>query len=823
MSLTAFRRTAAVALVTAAGAFSLPAASPAAAQEPVQAVQPVTVEAVEVRGNDRLDDELVLSGVGIRLGDQITFRDIQDAIRDLWVTGQYSDVRVYAEELDPTDVASPVRLIIEVEERPYVAYVEFRGLEHASPREIRDTVGLEAGQPFDPAKVARAEAMIRDELAGEGIRLQSIDHRLEPIEGVDAEYRLVFDVVEGSRVAIAQVEILGNEVFEDEQVERAMTTKEEGFLWYRPGLYEESVFRTDVRQNLPAFYGRHGYIDFEVVRDTLVVDPETGKGRLEIEVREGRQYRLVDFEVQGNRAFPTEQLRTYYESARGGVLASFGIGGIGAQEGQRAAERPAFNQGRFEQATQDVNQLYRNQGYLYAQVVPFVERTETEEGEPAVRVGWNIVEREPAYVNRVSIVGNTYTHEDVIRDRIFVLPGDVYSEQLLIQSYRSVAGLGFFETPMATPQMEQLDNGDVNITFEVQEKQSGSVSFGTTIGGWGGIAGFLSYDHPNLFGQAKAGHLRWEFGRRYNNFSTSYTDPAIAGSQYSGSVSIFSTKENRFFNFPEGERRRTGASVRFGVPVPFDRRYSRLFLGYQLSRTDYENFGDDGGDIFSLPSGVLSTVSLSLMRNSLDSPVFPTVGTRQQLQAEFSGGVLGGDGDFQTYTFNGQWWAPVGELGGGQPGVRPVRLALGISADAGAIFGDASRFPFERFWMGGVQFGESLRGYDETTITPRGYFPERTPGVNLSQRLGNAFVKLTAQYAIRFNDNVSVSIFGDAGNLWSDPLSINPTGLFRGVGIGADLVTPLGPIGLDYAYGFDKTQPGWQLHFRFGQQGAMRR
>ncbi|MGK7313485.1 MAG: outer membrane protein assembly factor BamA [Candidatus Longimicrobiales bacterium M2_2A_002] len=810
----------AVALLAAAVGLSVAGPRAASAQEPVQAVQPVEVAAVEVRGNQRISDDVVLSTAGIRLGDRVTFRDIREAIRRLWASEQYSDVQVYAVETDPTDPGSPARVIVEVEEQPYVAYVDFRGLEHIGPREVRDTVGLTAGQPFDPAKVTRTEFMVRELLAEKGIRLRSIDHRLEPIEGADGEYRLVFDVVEGSRVAIAEIRISGNEVFSDGAIKEAMSTKEEGFWWFRSGLFDEALLRADIRDNLPAFYGRRGYIDFAVVRDTLIVDPEAGKGRLELEVREGPRYRLVEFDIRGNRQFPTEQLRTYYESDRGGILASFGIGGIGGEAGQRAEEVPTFNQSRFQQATQDVQQLYRNQGYLYAQVAPFVERTETESGEPAVRVGWDIVEREPAYINRVSIVGNTYTHEDVIRDRIFILPGDVYSEQLLIQSYRGIMGLGFFETPMPTPQMDQLENGDINVTFEVEEKQTGSINFGTTIGGWGGLAGFLGYDQPNLFGQAKTGHVRWEFGRRYNNFSASYSDPAIAGSRYSGSLSVFSTKENRFFNFPEGERRRTGGSVQLGLPLPFDRRFSRLFVGYQLSRTTYDNFGAEGGDIFTLPPGILSTLSLSLMRNSLDSPLFPTVGTRQELRAEFSGGPLGGDGNFQTYTVQGQWWAPVAQFGGGQPGVRPVRTTLGISAEAGAIFGDAENFPFERFWMGGVQFGQTLRGYDETTITPLGYLPERTGGVQLSDRLGDAYVKLTAEYAIRFNDNVSVSAFGDAGNIFRDPMDINPTRMFRGAGLGIQLVTPFGPIGLDYAYGFDKTEPGWQLHFKFGQQAA---
>ncbi|HUG41057.1 MAG TPA: outer membrane protein assembly factor BamA [Longimicrobiales bacterium] len=791
--------------------------SPSAAQQtPVMPVEPVPVEAIDVRGNERIPEDIVLSTAGIRLGDRVTFREIQQAIRRLWVTDQYADVRILAEEVRPEDPASPVRLIIEVEEQPYVAYLEFRGLENVRAGTVRDTVGLRSGQAYDPARLVEAEHVIREMLAEKGIRLQRMEHRLEPIAGVEGEYRLVIDVEEGQRVAIAEVVIAGNEVFADDEIKDAMSTREEGFLWYRPGLFDDEVLRQDLRSTLPDFYGRQGYIDFTVLGDTLVVDPETGKGRLTVRVSEGARYRLVGFEVRGNRRFPTDDLSRYYESARGGLLSSFGIGGIGAEAGQVAAQRPVFNQSRFQQATEDVFQLYRNEGYLYAQVMPFVERVETDDGEPGVRVGWDIVEREPAYVNRVSVVGNTYTHENVIRDRIFVLPGDVYSEEMLIQSYRAIMGLGFFEAPLPTPRMEQLPSGDVDVTFEVKEKQTGSFNFGTTIGGWGGLAGFIGFDHPNLFGQAKSGSVQWQFGTRYNNFSASYTDPSVRGSQISGSASLFSTKQNRFFQFTEGEYRRTGGSLRFGLPFPWDRRFSRVFVGYQVARTKYENRSDEEGSVFGLPPGLLSTATLSLLRNTLDSPLFPTVGTRNEIRAELSGGPLGGDGDFQKYTAVGSWWVPVGQLGGGQVGVRPVRLALGITAETGAVFGDASGFPFEQFWMGGVQFGQPLRGYDETTITPLGYVPSgsRLP---LISKLGKAYVRLSAEYAVRFNDNVSVSAFGDAGNLWRDPLEVNPSKLFRGAGLGVQLVTPFGPMGLDYAYGFDRTEPGWQLHFKFGQ------
>ncbi|MGH7480795.1 MAG: BamA/TamA family outer membrane protein, partial [Longimicrobiales bacterium] len=162
------------------------------------------------------------------------------------------------------------------------------------------------------------------------------------------------------------------------------------------------------------------------------------------------------------------------------------------------------------------------------------------------------------------------------------------------------------------------------------------------------------------------------------------------------------------------------------------------------------------------------------------------------------------------------WFVPAGEVGGDAPDSRPIRFTLGLSAEVGAIVGDPSLFPFERFYMGGVQFGTTLRGYDETTITPLGFIPRRQSGVPLEARLGDAYLRLGAEYDVRINDNISLGLFYDAGNVWSDPGAINPTRLFRGAGFGVTLVTPFGPLGLDYAYGFDKIEPGWQLHFKMG-------
>jgi outer membrane protein insertion porin family len=721
--------------------------------------------------------------------------------------GQFKDVEVRAR-----GVSTGVTLVLVVDEQPLVRRVTVMGLEHLSDRQVRDTTGLRAGLPFNPQRVLDAKAFIRSELAAKGIPFASIAERLEPVPDRENEVDLILDVAEGQRVTVAEVVFSGNQGLEVGTLREAMATKAEGFWWFRPGSFDDTRFQSDLVERIPAAYRAHGFLDAQVVSDTLIIDPQTGKARVEVTVDEGPQYRLASFDIEGNTRFTDEELERYFRRSEGGLLSSLGIG-RGEERGQQGE---VFDAEAFTDAMVSARERYANEGYIYAQISPVVSRNEPTEGrDPTVDVSWQIREGTPAIVNRVSIVGNEYTYEWVVRDRVFILPGDVYSQDRVLRSYQSISSLGFFEAPMAPPDIQPLDNGDVDITFNVKEKQTGSINFGTSVGGGVGLSGFLGYEQPNLFGQAKSGTLRWDFGRYLNSFELSYSDPALFQSQISGSLSLFNSRD-RFFQFATGRRKRLGANTRFGIPWP-DSRVTRIFAGYGISRTKYEQFSDvDDTSLFGRPPGVQSQFSLGVTRQTLDHPLFPTSGSKQSVNVEANGGLLGGDGNFTKMMLEGTWYVPVGQLGDQASGGRPVRFALGLSMKAGAVFGDAGAFPFDRFWMGGVQFGQPLRGYDETSITPQGYFPERSGDIFDIDRLGNAFFSMTAEYALRLNDQISMAAFYDAGNVWRAPRDIDPTKLFRGAGFGLQLVTPFGPIGLDYAYGFDKTNPGWQLHFRMG-------
>ena len=773
------------------------------AQQSNGALEPVVIDSVDVEGNIRQTDLAIIAFGGLNQGSAYTIFDIQRGTKSMWETGQFKDIRVRVEG----DVGGHVTLIWEVDEQDLLRNVSITGLTSVNPDDITDETSLNTGFPYSPTAVIDAKASIRAELAAKGIPFANIVERIERVPDRGKEIILFLDVEEGTRVTVADVMFSGNSVFTDSELRGAMSVQPEGFWWWRSGSYDRETFDEDLQVGLPEFYAARGFLDFTVSGDSLVIDPTTGKTRLEISVDEGQQYLLRNFTMRGNTEFSTAELQQSFEPERTGL---FG----GADTGD-ADEFPIFDNARFTEATGEAGLRYQNEGYLFSRVVPFVQKNPAEEGgPPTVDVRWAIEEGPQAYISRVNIEGNEYTYERVIRDKIFILPGDVYSQERIVQSFQSISSLGFFEAPMAVPEIVPNENGDVDVTFTVTEKPTGSVNFGTTVGGGtGGLGGFLGYDQPNLFGQGKSGALRWDFGQFQNNQTLTYSDPGVFGSLVSASVNLFNARD-RFISFRSGRRRRTGGELRLGFLIP-GARFTRFFAGYGLSRTKLTlQAGGTDLSLFGRPPGTQSTLSLGITRSTLNHPIFPTIGSRQSVNVAFTGGPLGGNGEFVKYTADGTWWLPVG--GGDGAATGGTTLALGMTMRLGVLQGHHSPFPFDRFWMGGVQFGEQLRGYDETTITPFGYFEDQSRDIRDIDRLGSAFFSMTAEIAVRIGAQMSASLFLDAGNVWRHAAEIDPTQLFKGAGVGMQIVTPFGPIGLDYAYGFDKLEPGWQLHFRLG-------
>jgi outer membrane protein insertion porin family len=255
-------------------------------------------------------------------------------------------------------------------------------------------------------------------------------------------------------------------------------------------------------------------------------------------------------------------------------------------------------------------------------------------------------------------------------------------------------------------------------------------------------------------------------------------------------------------------------------------RWTRLFLEYGGESVKY---GDDGlTSSINCGSGrncFRSNIGLTIDRDTRIDMPFPSQGAHQSLSTQFNGGPLGGTAAFQRYTGELRGYTTLATIGGGTPGSQPLKVVTGITTKMGAVFGDPGPFfVYQSFALGGVQYGEQLRGYEEFSISPNGYLGATGTTQAQTQSFGTAFFTSSAELGLRVSQQLYLSSFFDVGNLWARPRDFNPTRLFRGAGVGAALVTPLGPLGLDLGYGFDRVDPAtgqhtpkWQMHFKFGQ------
>jgi outer membrane protein insertion porin family len=762
-------------------------------------------------GRDTISDDQLRADVGITPKSRINARIVTRAIRDLYATNAFeSDIRATCEISGGKAI-----LVFSLRERRILSDIKVTGPDKISASSVRDRIDLLTGKPIDPAQVARDVARIDSLYQAQGYFLAKIS--VDTVVSGPAT-TLVFHVDEGRRLAISGVEVRGNRALSDKEIVGALSTKPEGFFWWRNGAFDTDKYAEDLSKTIPALYASHGYIDMQVIDDTVIVDRQLGKAMVRITVAEGPRYHIGTFEVNGAKRFSNEDIARFYpfgEKSKGLGEAVKGLIGRGEDN------QGVFDESAWESATDKVREAYENEGYIYASIQPVVERRRVgPDSTPTVDLRWDIEERTPAIVNRVDIVGNDVTTETCIRRQLFVIPGDVFNRQRLIDSYRNIANLGFFEQDMPPPETRQAnDKGDIDLIFHVKEKRTGNVNFGASVGQGTGVGGFIGFDQPNLFGECKRGSLQWQFGRYIKDFSLSYTDPYIKGSNVSGMVTAYH-QQSRFIIRDIGQSTVSGGQVQFGFLLP-NSQTTRFYTSYGGERVKY---GGDGLVASINCNGCFrSTLGFTLDHDTRFGLPFPVTGVHENVALQLNGGPLGGTAKYSRLTTEMRGYTPLASFGKGL-GAEPMSLVLGLTLRAGALFGDPGPFfVSQAFSMGGVQYGEQLRGYEEFSITPHGFIPNVDQFNAQRSSFGNAFYRSTLELGLRLNQQMYLDAFYDAGNLYERPRDFDPTRLFRGAGFGGSLVTPLGPLGVDLGYGFDRLDqfghkdPKWQVHFKFGQ------
>ncbi|MGH7710474.1 MAG: outer membrane protein assembly factor BamA, partial [Gemmatimonadaceae bacterium] len=709
------------------------ASSFAQAQDPAgQSPSCAIADTVVVRGNTRVDAAAIRADAGLIAGTQLNSKITSRAIRALHQTGQFDQVSVACEIAD-----NKIVLVINVTERPLLTDATVVGANKISEKTIRDQLQLEFGKPLDPAAVARGMQRVDSIYEKNGYYLARVQAETTL---VDHTARLTFKIEEANRLAVSGIQVDGNRALRDREVAGTMQIKPEGFWWWRKGEFDDEKYAADLAERIPSLYARRGFIDFRITRDSLVIDRERGKALVDIDVEEGPRYRVGSFEVNGNRRFSSEEIAQFYPFDKETRTLTSRV----TDFLRRRARTPEgiFDQNEWQSATDRLRTAYSNEGYIYASVRPVVERRRAADSVPVVDLRWDIDEKTPAVINRIEILGNDYTTESCIRDALSLIPGQVFNQDALIRSYQSISNLGFFEAPLPFPDTRTAnEQGDIDIVFRVKEKRTGNVNFGASMGQGYGVGGFIGFDQPNLFGRCKRGSLQWQFGRYINNFNLQYYDPRVRESLISGSVSAYH-QLTRFIVGDLGRFQQTGATLGVGFPVPGS-PWTRVQLTYGAEGVRLGRGGLTGEqrDEFGTGFSFRSNLGFQVTHDTRVDLPFASGGGIQSFTAQFNGGPLGGAYAFQRYTLESRAYAPLAFFGGGRPGQQPMKLLAGLSVRAGAVAGNTGPFfAFQEFAVGGVQYTEMLRGYDEFSITPRGYVSGTNTFSARRESFGKAFM-----------------------------------------------------------------------------------
>ena len=747
----------------------------------VEAQAQLEIVEVEVEGNlRRVAESLILSTIGLSPGVELSMENVQIAVHDLWNLNVFEDIQVYQEY-----VPGGVKLIIEVEEAPTLEGIRFKGQKHLKEKEMKEALGLIEGQVITLTSVARGRQKILDLYKDKGyLRAEVAGKRFEAEE--EGKVFLQYDIKEGEKVKIKQINILNTHAFDVGKIKKQMETKEK--RWWRKGEFKAETYRED-KEKILAFYKSKGYQQAFIVGDSVYYDESQHKLFIDLEIDEGGQYRMGEVSWDGNALFDDAALADKLELKEGDVYKF---------SGQELAWL--------------VQSAYYEKGYLNTDVRP----QEVLRGE-FVDVRFQIFEGQPFKIRRINVAGNTRTREKVIRRELELRPGDIYQQSLAQESQRRLHMLNFFKDVQIQPEFSpDPDERFVDLNFQVEERRTGQAMMGAGYSDRDKLLGQIGLQIPNLRGTGQNLDFKWEFGTRREQFLIGFTEPWLfdTPTSLSARVSILSLE---YFNYYDSQR--NSISVRVGRRLKKP-SYSTLSAGYQLEEVKYSNIAEEYDERLLRPV-TTSSFNLFYQRDTRDFPQFSTKGTLFTYRPEIATALAGGNVDFHRHevTFNyyrPSWWKFVISA--------ESKIAF---IDGFSEFDDKNISTWDRFSPGGVDWWDGqVRGYTDRSLGPR------DPPVTGFPLGGTSMMVLNLEYRFPVvEQQIYGVLFADAGNAWADLNALNPLhpersvgDLRRSVGLGFRVMAPmLGMIGFDFGYGFDREkvdgqQAGWITHFQFGPQ-----
>jgi len=738
----------------------------------VFAVDAFIVDNIRVEGLQRISAGTVFNYLPMKIGDRVDGRSVSRSIRELYKTGFFKDVRL---EQDGSS------LIVFVLERPAIADIEFEGNKDLDTEELTKAlkqIGFAEGRVYDKAILQRVVEELKRQYYARGKYAVRIDTRVTPLERNRVGIKL--DVSEGRVTTIRQINIVGNKVFETDDLldEFEITTPTLFSFYTKTDQYSKQKLAGDL-EKLRSYYLDRGYINFKIESTQVAITPDKKHIYITINLSEGDIYTVKEVKLAGDLIIEPKEI--------------FPV--VKIQKGQ------FFSRKNITETSESIVDLLGKAGYAFSNVNPIPQ---VDEQTKQVTLTFFVDPGNRVYVRRVNIIGNLNTSDEVVRRELRQFENSWISTTDVERSKARLERIGFFkevsvETP-AVPGASDL----VDVVYTVEEQSTGSINAGVGFSQSQGVTFNFSVAQDNFLGTGNRYAVAANTSDANTLYSFSFTDPYFTDDGISRTWRFrwreTDLDEENLSNYATDN---ASGGIGFGVPInEFDRigfgldyEYTKIDLPSYLSDTSYDmlKFVADEGDEFNT-----LRFSANWSHDSRNKSIFPTRGALQRLSGDIA--LPGSDLQFYHINYVQQRFFPL---------TRTTTLMLKGNIGYADTIGGDSFPPFEKYYAGGMN---DVRGYKSNTLGPRDdknyeytykgktyvHYATDDPLGGQLKVIGNAEVILPLPF-VKDSSAYRLSGFFDIGNVFEDTGDFDAGELRYTTGIAGAWLSPFGLLRVSIA------------------------
>ena len=747
------------------------------------------VEDIRVEGLQRVALGAALTYLPVQRGDTLNRFRVTQLIRSLYSSTHFESVEIYREG---------AILIVKVSERPTISNIVFDGNDDIKDEQLQESLdnsNIRIGEPLDRTVITSIENGLKDFFYSIGKYNADVTAIITPLPRNRVDVKLRFE--EGDSAKIQQINIVGNEVFENDELFNQMELKFDAPWWdfLSETRYQQQTLSGDM-EKIESYYKDRGYLQFAIESTQVSMTPEKDGIYVTLNIKEGEQYNIAEVELAGN-LLGYEEFISKVLPLRSGDL---------------------YNQGEVTYTEEFIAKYLGRFGYAYPTVTTIPEINEEDK---TVKLTLNVDPGKRIYVRRISFAGNQVTADDVLRQSVVQMEGSWLTDQSLQTSKAQLSRLTYMEDVQFETIRIPGEDDKVDVEFRVKEQASGSFNAGIGYGDATKLSLQAGVQQDNFLGTGKRVGINLSTVSYQSSAQITYLDPyfTIDGISLGGNIG-YSEFDGGDFGLIQYSSKRWSIGANLGYPInevnriSFGLTYSSVELGndntsYEQTSRFYDQFIDPADP--DAPINYDSFLaSVSWTRNTLNRGLFPSAGSSQR--ASLSITTPNSDVNYFKIISDAKWYFPLSR---NQRWTVLARVRLGYGNGYGDIDGTDQILPFnENFTAGGA---DTLRGFENNTVGPRGIVRYQsqattTPGgvpvygdpsndrLLLSQRSlgGNAMalggfelIVPTPFVEAEFDNSVRTSLFYDIGNVWDTEFNYDA---YKDLGIetGSDMLTDYG-------------------------------